>query len=63
MIVYQLTESQYKALLEKLELKKLRTLAHPTVAPELRQEFEQAVDQLHRGFHYEVVCAITGVGA
>lgn len=62
MIVYQLTESQYKALLEKLELKRLRAEAHPGVAPELRLAFEHAVDQLHRGFHYEVVCAITGSG-
>ncbi len=61
MIVYQLTEDQYRALLNDLELAKFQTPSGMTSDPAQREAERRAVEDIHRRFHYCVVSALGGI--
>ncbi len=61
MIVYQLTEEQYRALLDQLELKKFEGPSAHTLDPVQREAERRAIETIHRRFHYCVVTALGGI--
>lgn len=54
MKVYIVTEAEKEALLKALELVKFHTPDQFARTPEQRQAQTDAVDSIHRRFHYEV---------
>ena len=61
MIVYQLTEEQYRALLKDLELAKFNTPDGLCVTPLAREAQMAGVEAMHRRFRYCVITALGGI--
>lgn len=56
MKVIMIRDEEAKALVDKLELIKLR-------AKEMGDDKRMSIDEMHRAFHYEVVCWLQEAGA
>ncbi len=57
---YVLTEEQFQSLLKELELEKFHTPSQFAITDEQRKAQRDAVNDIHRRFHYLVCRAIQG---